>query len=260
MAVEENESERKQAEDKSIFFRFGDDLAVDDNSHRVVPRRKMAGATSIFMIIEGSRKEVANRFVDHARSHPRRSLPAAVKQVGRFNANAQTIPSALRRRIRILVHKQSGDGAGASAVDGDGRRVSGAGGESDVGSASAGNSCIDRVDVFGVGAGKQGRKSQQLVVGAVGVVQVASKGERVSEVKISAASDAGGAGVASSAAAGEDPDGLVGGVVLAGIDVDVKLRLALFKGNKRKQSRHQKKGPPPPPQIACRLLRGSYSS
>ena len=141
----------------------------------------------------------------------------------------KTIPSALRRRIRILVHKQAGDGAGASAGDGDGGRIGGAGGKSDVGSASAGNSGIHRSDVFGVGTGKQGRKSQQLVGGAVGVVQIARKGKRVSEVKISAASDAGGAAVASRAATGKDPDSLIGGVVLAGIDIDEELRLGVFQ-------------------------------
>ena len=149
--------------------------------------------------------------------------------------------------MHILIHKQAGNGSGASAGDGDGGRVGGVGGKSDVGLAAAGNAGIDRSDVFGVGAGKQGRKSRQLVVGSVGVVQVARKGKRVSPVKISAASDAGGAGVVGRAAAAKHPEGLVGGAVLAGIDVDVKLRLALFQRRQGKQSCRQKKGYPPPP-------------
>ena len=181
----------------------------------------MAGATSILMIIEGSRKEVANRFVNQARSHPRKSLPIAIKQVGRLVANAQTIP----RAIRILAHKQAGNSSGASAGDGDGGRVGGAGGKGDVGLAAAGNSGIHRSDVFVVGAGKQGRKSRQLVVGTVGVVQVARKGKRVSPVKISAASDAGGAAVVGRAAAAKHPEGLVGWVILAGIDMNEQLRV-----------------------------------
>ena len=225
MAAEENEGQRKEGEDEGVFFWFGDDLAVDGDSNLGNSRRKMDGATSISMIIEGSRKEVANRFVNQARSHPRKSLSAPIKQVGRLVANAQTIP----RVIRILVHKQAGDGAGAPACDGDGGRVGGTGGKGDVGLASAGNTGIDRGNVFGVGAGKQGRKSRQLVVGTVGVVQVARKGKRVSPVKISAASDAGGTGVVGRAAAAKHPEGLVGGAVLAGIDVDEQLRLALLQ-------------------------------
>ena len=46
----------------------------------------------------------------------------------------------------------------AAAADGDGWRVGGAGGKGDVGSASARNSLSYGVDVYGVGAGKQGRK------------------------------------------------------------------------------------------------------
>ena len=95
MAAENDKAQRKQTEDEGVFLWFGDDLAVDDNPHRVVPRRKSAGAASIFMISEGSRKEVANRFVNQARSHPRNSLSAPIKQVGRLDANAQNHPECL---------------------------------------------------------------------------------------------------------------------------------------------------------------------
>ena len=63
------------------------------------------------------------------------------------------------------------------AGEGDGGRVGGAGIEGGVGFAAAGNSGIDRSDVFGVGAGKQGREGKYLAVGVVGVVKVAVVGE-----------------------------------------------------------------------------------
>ena len=79
MAAEKDEGEGKQAKDKRVFFGFGDDLAVDNNPHRA----KSGGTTPT---IEGSRKEVADGFVDQACSHPRRSLPVAIKQVGRLGS------------------------------------------------------------------------------------------------------------------------------------------------------------------------------
>ena len=111
MAAEKDEGEGKQAKDKRVFFGFGDDLAVDNNPHRA----KSGGTTPT---IEGSRKEVADGFVDQACSHPRRSLPVAIKQVGRLVANAQTIEIEQGRvyklRRRILAHKHAGNGSGAS--------------------------------------------------------------------------------------------------------------------------------------------------
>ena len=241
MAAENDKAQGKQAEDESVFFRFGDDLAVDDNPHRA----KSGGTITM---IESSRKEVADGFVDQACSHPRRSLPIAIKQVGRLVANAQTIVLVQGRvyklRVCILAHKQAGNGSGASAGDGDCGRVSGVGGKSDVGFASARNSGVHRCDVFGVGAGKQGRKSQQLVAGAVGVVKVAvvaCNGSSVSDVVVAATSDAGGATKGCSAATTKYPEGLVGGVVLAGIDVDEKLRLGLFPRNQRKRRDEQRR-------------------
>ena len=154
-------------------------------------------------------------------------------------ANSPTIPTAKR----ILIHKQAGNGSAASAGDGDSRRVRGAGGKSDVGSAAARNSGSHRSDVFGVGAGKQGRKRQQLVVGAVGIVEVAvvatrRKDTRVSGVVVSATSDAGSGLVASSAAAAKHPESLVGGVVLAGIDVDDQLGLGFLLPRSQRKRRH----------------------
>ena len=70
-----------------------------------------------------------------------------------------------------------------SAAAADGRRVGGTGGKSDVGLASAKNSGGYRLDVFSVGAGKQGRKREVDVVGLVGVVNVARKSNIVSEAE-----------------------------------------------------------------------------
>ena len=228
-----HKTQGKQAEDEGVFLWFGDDLAVDDDPHRAIGSPRKSRDTS--PIIEGSRIKVSNRFVDQARSLPRRSLSAAVKQVGRLIANSQTIPITRR----LLTHKQAGNGSAASAGDGDGGRVGGAGGKK-VCQRAARNSLCNRFAVFGVvGTGKQGRQSQQLVTGAVDVVEVAIvtiNESGVSIVIVSATSNAGGAPMGCSATAGENPEGLVG-VVLAGIDMDEQLRLGLLQRNKRRKRR-----------------------
>ena len=142
--------------------------------------------------------------------------------------------------MHILIHPKAGNGSGASACDGDGGRVGGIGGKGDVGLASSRNAGQHRVPVCGVRAGKQGRKSQQLVVGAVGLVDVAAVAARINEprvssVIVSAASNAVKAGGASSRTAAKNPKGLVGWVVLTGIDMDEQLRLGLLQGNKRRK-------------------------
>ena len=53
----------------------------------------------------------------------------------------------------------------AAAADGDGRRVGGSGGKSDVGSAAARNSLSYRIDVYRVGAGKQGGREKLVLLG-----------------------------------------------------------------------------------------------
>ena len=127
----------------------------------------------------------------------------------------------------------------AGTADGEGRRVGGAGGKGDVGSASAGNSGSYRSDVFGVGAGKQGRKLKVGIAGLVGIVNVAVVAVNLPSVLVvvvggGAVSDLG-AGAAGSGGAAKNPEGLVG-VILAGIGVDDQLRLALFPRNERQQT------------------------
>ena len=72
-AMKEDKAQSKQAKHKSVFFWFGDDLAVDDEAYRTgAVRRKIRPVAH--PIIESSRKKVANRFVDDAGAYPRRSL------------------------------------------------------------------------------------------------------------------------------------------------------------------------------------------
>ena len=151
-------------------MRFGDDLAVDDNAYGSgAVQRKPRSQTSI----EGSRKEIANRFVDDAGAHPSRRLPGRIRQSTSGDTNPQVVVVA-----GIIVHKKMGNGS-VAAGNGDGRGVGGAGGKGDVGSASARNSGSHRSNVVGVGAGKQGRELNERIAGFVGVVEVLRKLPRV---------------------------------------------------------------------------------
>ena len=62
----------------------------------------------------------------------------------------------------------------AAAADGNRWRVGGAGGKYGVRANAARNSITHRVDVFDVGAGKQGRKREVDVAGLVGVKNVSA--------------------------------------------------------------------------------------
>ena len=130
-----------------------------------------------------------------------------------------------------------GDGA-VAAADVKARRVGGAGEKGDVGFAAAGNSRSHRGDVFGVGAGKQGRELEADIAGLVGVENVAVVAINLPSVLVVGAcgglvSDLG-AGTAGSGGTAKNPESLVG-VILAGIGVDDQLRLALFQRKERQQ-------------------------
>ena len=160
-----------------------------------------------------SRKEVADGFVEDAGARPSRRLPAGIGQTA-GSAN----PHGITKKSTSVLQEKIGNGA-AGAADGNRGRVGGAGGKSDVGFAAARNSRIHRSDVFGVvGAGKQGRQRDRLVAGLVGVEDAAGRLPRVSRGVASGGSDA----IASTRARGasKNPEGLVGGIVLAGIDVN----------------------------------------
>ena len=62
IAMKEHKTQRKQTKHQSVFLRFGDDLTIDDNSHRAFRiRRKPSGWSAG---TEGSRKEIADGFVE----------------------------------------------------------------------------------------------------------------------------------------------------------------------------------------------------
>ena len=134
--------------------------------HRVLRRRRKTGTCRV---IEGSREEIADRFVQNAGAAPTGRLPGGIGQTAPRDANSYVIVLAA-----ILIHKKVGNSSAVGA-DSDCGRVGGAGGKGDVGSASARNSGSHRSDVFGiVGTGKQGRKREDLVVWLVGVENAAA--------------------------------------------------------------------------------------
>ena len=171
--------------------------------------------------------EVADGFVQDARTPPSRRLSGGIGQIASGDPNPQAI------FIAILTHPKVGHGS-AAAGNSDGRRVRGVGGKS-LRSSAAGNSLSDRLDVYGVGAGEQGRKRDHLSVRLIGVEKISVDIPRVMRVVIAGGSEgfvswSGGGGTA------KDPEGLVGGVVLAGIDVNDHLRLGVVpprKGRRR---------------------------
>ena len=201
-------------------------------------RKTRPGIARSTPIIVGSRKEVADGFADDAGAHPSRSIPAGIVQSTSRDANPHVISSV------IIIQEKMGNGSAATA-SGDGRRVGGAGGKGDVGSAASGNSGSHRVDVYGVGARKQGRELEVGIAGLVGVEEVSVIG-RSEFPSVSIVANGGAysdvTGVVCGRRAGENPEGLVGGVVLAGIDVDEKLGLGLFQRNQSKQSCGDYKG------------------
>ena len=122
-----------------------------------------------------------------------------------------------------------------AAANSESRRVGGAGGKSDVDLPSARNSGGYGLDVVGVGTGKQGRKRKQLAVSAVGIEKVVvSKSPRVS-TRETGGSNSAVLAISRGGGAAKNPESLVGGVVLAGIDIDEQLRLALLEGNKKRR-------------------------
>ena len=235
VAMKENKDQSKQAKDKSVFFWFGDDLAVDDNPHRAVglrrkTRPRIARSTPI---IVGSGKEVADGFVQNPGAYPSRSIPAGIVQSRSGDTNSHLVV------IGIIIHEKMGNGSAATA-GGDGRGVGGAGGKIDIGSASAGNSGSHRVDVYRVGARKQGRELKVGIAGLVGVEEVSVIG-RPEFPSVSIVANGGAysdvTGVVCGRRAAKNPEGLVGGVVLAGINMDEQLGLALLEGNKKRRER-----------------------
>ena len=152
--MEEDEGQRKQCKHKRVFFGFGDDLAVKDNSHRAVRLRRKPGrpTASTHKIIEGFRKEIADGFVQNAGARPSGGIVGRIRQVASRDAN----PYDITKSRTSVIQEKIGHGS-AAAADGNCGRIRGAGGKGDVRFAAARNSGIHRSDVCGIGAGKQGR-------------------------------------------------------------------------------------------------------
>ena len=185
VAMKENKANREQSKHKGVFLRFGDDLVVDDNPHLAGGARKARGQSLV--VVEGSRKEVADGLGDDARPRPRRRSAGGIGEIASRNANPHVIFVT-----GILVQPKAGNGSAAAtaAAEGHRGRVGGAGGK-DVGGAAAGNPVSNGMDVcWIVRARKQGRKSEGLLVGFVGVEKVAANFPRVSTAVTAGGADA----------------------------------------------------------------------
>ena len=112
--MKENKAQRKQSKHKRVFFRFGDDLAVGDKPYGAsVVRRKSASQTPI----ESPRKEIANGFVDYARTYPSGRISGGIGQTASRDANPNVV-----RFTTIFIHKKVRNGS-AAAADGNGGGV-----------------------------------------------------------------------------------------------------------------------------------------
>ena len=96
------------------------------------------------------------------------SIPSAIGQIASGDTNPHIIPNRI-----IIVQEKMGNGSAVASV-GDRRRVGDSGGKSDVRSASTRNSLSHRIDVYRVGARKQGRELDVGIAGLVGVVNVSA--------------------------------------------------------------------------------------
>ena len=212
--MENDKAQSKEAKHKRVFFWFGDEGTVEGEPHRALRIRRKTSGRSV--ATEGSRKEVADGLVDQSGAHPGRRGSAGIGQIAPGDTNSKVICSTT-----ILIHKKVRDGS-AAAANSDGRSVGGASGKSDVGSAAARNSGSHRIDVYGISAGKQGRKREVDIAGLVGVenVSVIIYLPRVYAVKIVETCGSDALALKRGGGSAKDPKGLVGGVVLAGIDAD----------------------------------------
>ena len=165
--MKENEGQRKQSKHKSVFFWFGDDAAVDAQSHSAAGKIRIQRRPDSHIL----NLKIPYRLFQQTRTHPRRRLSYVTPIVETAaHPNANFISDGL------IVEKhpinRSADGRRA---DGDGRRIGGAGGKGDVGSAAARDSGSHRSNVDGVGAGKQGREGDLRVGREVVLVNFAGR-------------------------------------------------------------------------------------
>ena len=168
--MEEDKGEGKQAEDQRVFFRFGNDLAVDDNPQRATAAcHKIAIQEAISVVIEGSRKEIPDGLVQNAGTHPSRSILARIRQTASRDANPHII-----RVSAIFIQVKKGNGS-VAAADSDGRRVGGVVGKRGSRAPNSRRSGSHRGNVSGVGTRKQGRQREVGIVGLVVVEKVVAR-------------------------------------------------------------------------------------
>ena len=234
--MEEDEGQGKQAKHKGVFLGFGDQSPWSAGHHQTQSARTRASqnacghkiradAVSVKILAAGGEREVAYGIGQSALSAPRNVVVCRVIQRrGAGRANAHIINGGVVEEVEVA------DGSG----------VGGGGGlEGDLG-----------IPV-GIGIGRQGMVACRVVSGGSGgreelcagrkaeAVGVSGKGAKKSRV-IGSCGSGGGRWDAAVAerrgAAGEGPDGLRV-ITLEGIDGEEELRLALFKGNKKRRKR-----------------------
>ena len=113
MAAKDNKTQSEQAKHQGVFFGFGDDLAVDDKPYRAAGLRRKTRSSHSRTIIEGSRKEVADGFVDNAGARPSRRIPGGIGQIASGDPNPYGISTETS-----LIHEKIGNGS-VGAGDGD---------------------------------------------------------------------------------------------------------------------------------------------
>ena len=243
VAAKKHKAQRKQAEDQSVFLGFGDDGTVNSETESVGrTREKSAGLGRRRQAAEGSGSEVADGLFQQAGAPPPhrfRRRPAVSE--GSADAGADSVGG------RVQKHMRDGLGVGADAKRGG---VGGGGGKG-LRSSAAGNSSSDGIIVFGiVGAGGGGGEGSQSEDGVAGRVDVGKgrggePGGVLIIVGVAGRSSDGTFRVVGAAkenefcigngGAAKNPESVRGGVVLAGIDINVNLRLALVKRRHKEQ-------------------------
>ena len=100
MAEEDDKGQREQAEDKGVFFWFGDDGAVNSNLKVVRrPSEESAGVANQRVAV-GSRSEVANGFGQQAGAIPRGSGGSGgVVVKGGADARADSVGSSVQKHV-----------------------------------------------------------------------------------------------------------------------------------------------------------------
>ena len=125
MVMKEHKTQRKEGEDKRVFFRFGDDLAVNPNQRALI-REKAAKAIGLASI--ASRSKIGDGFVDGAGAEPTHAGSGVVNQIG---AAAHPHAQIVIITAIIMMHIHGANGSAAADSKRDRRRVGGVAGDDD---------------------------------------------------------------------------------------------------------------------------------